>query len=201
MAEFKLEIVEGPDAGRQVELSGEPVEIGRDPSVGIELPADDLVSRRHARITPSRDGVTVEDLGSRNGTFVNGDEIYSPATLRPGDQVLVGVTVLQLHGPQEAVGATALRPVPAGLTAARPTPAPPAPEPEPEPDAAAARPPALAAAERRPDYVPDDLAAAPRRGGQLDSLLDVHTKSKARGAPLAIFVLVAIVVIIFLAVR
>jgi Inner membrane component of T3SS, cytoplasmic domain len=207
MSEYTLEIVEGPEAGRQVPLSAsEPLEIGREPGVGFELTNDDLVSRRHARLTPTTGGVIVEDLESRNGTFVNGDEIQTPAYLAPGSQLLIGVTVFELRTAAQAAGATAVRPIPSNLTALRPLPTPQAAVSPPR--AAPAAPPApapsgprLAAPARTPDYVPDDLVPRGRLGSQLDPLLDIHTKSKARAAPLAIIVLVAIVVIIFLAVR
>ena len=160
-------------------VENEAVEIGREDGIGVRVAQDDLVSRRHARLTPTADGVFVEDLESRNGTYVNGDEIFGKALLAPGGQLLVGVTVFQLHAGSGAAR-TAMRPIPSALTGSRPAP--------------------LAAAERKPDYVPDDLAAG-RRDVPLNPLLDVHTKSQARHAPLAIFVLVAVVVIIALALR
>jgi hypothetical protein len=162
-----------------VVVESEPVELGREDDAGVQLAQDELVSRRHARITPTADGVLVEDLGSRNGTFVNGDEIHGPAQLAPGGQLLVGVTVFELRaGP--GAPETAVRPVPGALTGVRPAP--------------------LAVEQRRPDYVPDDVATG-RREVPLNPLLDVHTKSQARHAPLALFVLVAVVVIIALALR
>jgi len=61
LPEYVLEIVEGPEAGRRIELSG-PLELGRDPSIGGSLPLDELVSRRHTRVTPVDDGARIEDL-------------------------------------------------------------------------------------------------------------------------------------------
>lgn len=58
--------------------------------------SDKLVSRRHARISPGGGGVTVEDLGSRHGTFLNGARIEAPTTAAAGDHILVGLTVLRL---------------------------------------------------------------------------------------------------------
>jgi len=152
-------------------VTGDRLEIGRDPSVGLVL-QDQLISRHHARITPVDGGAVAEDLGSLNGTFVNGDQIHSPTHLDPGDQVLVGVTVLQLRSADQiAAQPSAVRPVP----------------------------PALAAAERRPDFIAAELLK--EEPTALDSLLDVRTKGKARMAPLALFVLVVIVVLIYLATR
>lgn len=99
MAELSLEIVEGPDAGRRVDLV-EATEIGRQEGLGMVL-QDQLVSRRHARVAPVEGGATVEDLGSRNGTFVNGNKISGPTLATPGDQILVGVSVLQLRSPAQ----------------------------------------------------------------------------------------------------
>ena len=191
MADYVLEIVEGPEAGRMIPLAG-PVELGRDAGAGVALQQDELLSRRHVRITPEADGVLVEDLGSRNGTFVDGDQIYSPAHLAVDGQLLVGVTVLQLR--TAASGATALRPIPADFTVLRPLPAV-------QPDATTIRQvaPALAVPEAEPDYVPP--AALGQGASALFPLLDVHTKGKAKGAPIGIFVLVAFAVIIYFGLR
>jgi hypothetical protein len=151
----------------------------------VLITGDDLVSRHHARLTPDVGGVLVEDLDSRNGTFVNGDEIVGPAHLAPGGQLLVGVTLFELR-PAGGVPKTSVRAIPAGLTGLRPSPG----------DAPAP----LAVPPRAPDYVAPDAVPA-RRDVPLGGLLDVHTKSQARHAPLALFVLVAVVVIIALALR
>ena len=197
MADYVLEIVEGPEAGRMIPLSG-PVELGRDAAAGIALQQDELLSRRHVRITPEEDGVRVEDLNSRNGTFVDGDQIFSPAHVGVDGQLLVGVTLLQLRTAETAAsGATALRPIPAEFTAMRPLPA------APEAGATTIRQvaPGLAVPEAEPDYVPPAaLGVGPGAAG-LFPLLDVHTKGKAKGAPIGIFVLAAFAVIVYLALR
>jgi pSer/pThr/pTyr-binding forkhead associated (FHA) protein len=178
MSDITLEIVEGPGAGQQVELTG-PIEIGREQSAGLVL-EDDLVSRRHVRVTPAEGGAVAEDLGSSNGTFVNGEEIHAPTRLTPGDHLLVGVTVVELRSAaQVAVSPTAVRPRPAAL----------------------AEPPPLAIPEREPDYVPREVASAQPPKSALDSLRDTHTKSKAAAAPIAIFILVVFIVLIYLATR
>jgi len=194
--EFVLEIVEGPEAGRQIPLGG-PVELGRDPAAGAALLQDDLISRRHVRITPESDGARIEDLDSRNGTFVDGDQIFSPAHLAPGGQLLVGVSVLQLRTPTEAAGRTAMQPIPASLTSFRPLPAA-----QEAPAVTAVRQlPTLAMAEAEPDYVPANAYESGAAASALLPLLDAHTKGKARGAPLGLFVLVAFAVILYLALR
>ena len=89
MARYVLRIAGGSTDGRELELAG-PVEIGRDPAAGLALPDDQLVSSRHASVSPHADGAVVEDLGSRNGTFVNNvriaDADADTAGRRPPDR-------------------------------------------------------------------------------------------------------------------
>jgi pSer/pThr/pTyr-binding forkhead associated (FHA) protein len=186
VAELNLEIVEGAGAGRMVALTA-PLTVGRGRDADLVL-ADELVSRRHARVTPGGSGAVVEDLGSRNGTFVNGDLVNGPTRLVPGDQLQLGVTLVELRSARQvAERPSAVHPVP----------------------------PPLAVPVRAPDYLagvsetggeagppaPAPAAAEPARPAshELDPLLDSRTKGKARTAPLALFVLVALVVIIYLA--
>ncbi|HEV3091920.1 MAG TPA: FHA domain-containing protein [Candidatus Cybelea sp.] len=84
-----VEIVER--RGRRRQEGRPPFEIGRVGSAGIAL-ADAEVSRRHARVS-SHDGVVyVEDLKSRNGTFLNGRRITDAIEVREGDEIDVGTT-------------------------------------------------------------------------------------------------------------
>jgi pSer/pThr/pTyr-binding forkhead associated (FHA) protein len=100
MADLILEIVEGKDAGRQLELN-QPLDVGRDQGMPIALTEDTQVSRRHARIAPQNGVAVVEDLGSTNGTFVNDQPIHSPRPLSPGDQIRIGLTVLEVRSRQQ----------------------------------------------------------------------------------------------------
>lgn len=68
-------------------LAGETKSVGRDAGAGIALAAESSVSRSHARLVPEGDGYTVEDLGSSNGTFVNGVRLAAPTRLQRGDTV------------------------------------------------------------------------------------------------------------------
>jgi len=96
-AAFVVDIVAGPDAGREVELVGTLI-LGRDPSVGLALASDTQVSRLHARLALEDGEVSIEDLGSRNGTFVNGSLLPSGRIkLRDGDSFVTGSSVLELH--------------------------------------------------------------------------------------------------------
>jgi len=86
------------EPGRAFELAAAPVTIGRAAENTIALPADDYASARHARIEPLRDGVWVVDLGSTNGTTLNGRRIDGRERLQEGDVVRVGGTELRLAG-------------------------------------------------------------------------------------------------------
>jgi hypothetical protein len=97
MSDLILEIVEGPGAGEQVSLDGS-VEAGREAGLRLD---DRQASRRHARFSVQGGEVTVEDLGSTNGTYVNEQQISSARTLRPGDKVRLGLTVLELRTRQQ----------------------------------------------------------------------------------------------------
>lgn len=66
-----------------------PLVLGR--AAECDVPVDSpRASRRHARVTAEGDRAVLEDLGSKNGTFVNGERIDGPRTLRPGDRIEVG---------------------------------------------------------------------------------------------------------------
>src|SRR5688500_17943060 len=91
-----LEVVEGPDAGRQLPLDRE-VTIGRGEDADFVL-VDPHSSREHCQVIPVNGTATVKDLGSANGTFINSQEVVGQAELGPGDDLLVGVSVLELRG-------------------------------------------------------------------------------------------------------
>lgn len=83
----QLVVLVGHASGRRY-VVGTEIELGRGSGSPIEL-LDDGVSRRHARVRKTPAGYTIEDLGSRNGTFVNGERI-DDATLNFGDKIAVG---------------------------------------------------------------------------------------------------------------
>jgi len=78
--------------------------MGRQSGNDVVVP-DEQVSRRHAEIEERNGGLVVTDLGSSNGTFVNGTRITSAQTLQPGDTVQVGTTVLKVVGSPSSSGA------------------------------------------------------------------------------------------------
>ena len=91
-------VLDGPalPRGSTVEVK-ESTTVGRGPESGVRIDADDFASARHARIDPRPDGVWVADLGSTNGTFVNGARVTTERLLQPGDVLRVGQTELQLE--------------------------------------------------------------------------------------------------------
>jgi predicted component of type VI protein secretion system len=78
-------------------LDSRAVTVGRGSQNDIALDADDFASARHARIEPRRDGVWVEDIGSTNGTYVNGARLSKPRRLAAGDVIRVGSTDLRFE--------------------------------------------------------------------------------------------------------
>ena len=94
-------VIKGTDEGKQFELGGAAAGVGRESGNRIRL-TDTEASRRHAEFRPTKDGFRLADVGSANGTFVNGQPIKD-VLLRPGDQIQIGQTVLVFSaGPGEA---------------------------------------------------------------------------------------------------
>jgi hypothetical protein len=78
-------------------LDSHPLTIGRAVNNDVSMPDDEYASGRHARFEPRRDGVYVEDIGSTNGTFVNGIRLTRERKLTPGDMIRVGETDLRFE--------------------------------------------------------------------------------------------------------
>jgi hypothetical protein len=135
VADSSLVIHEGSAAGSEHPVHGELI-LGREQGSADLVLDDPGVSRRHARVLPENGGVIVEDLGSSNGTYVNGERITGPVELGAGDEVQLGATVLGVEG---GTTATALMPPGPPSTAEHPGPA------------------------RRPAQPPVSRRAAPRR--------------------------------------
>jgi ABC-2 type transport system ATP-binding protein len=116
VSDVRLHVVQGADAGAVFEISGTIV-CGRDASADLTL-QDDQISRRHVQFELEDGRLVIEDLGSTNGTFVNGALLGGPQVLRHGDRVQVGNTLLELVSP---AGATVVRtqpPIPVATPAA-----------------------------------------------------------------------------------
>src|SRR3954453_8984352 len=190
MAGEVLKVTAGNAAGQDIPLEQELV-IGRStPGLG-SLGGDSEISRVHARIYHDPSGqLIVEDLGSTNGTFVNGNRIAAATPVRSGDQVRVGQTTMTVAGGATegatTVGqvvpppAAASPPPPTAVAATPPTqPFQPAQPPPPGP------PPGGFPGQQQPGYAGGPIGGAPQRasGG-----------SKAPWIALAAVVLIALIV-------
>src|SRR4051794_13376051 len=115
---MQLTITSGPGAGRSVKVEGTEFTIGREAGVDLVL-QDGKASRRHAALRVLPDGrATLYDLGSSNGTFVNGRRIQS-TLLQGGEQIQIGDTLLVADG--AAAGAPAPSPQPPQPVPVQPT--------------------------------------------------------------------------------
>src|SRR3954466_13802858 len=93
-------VLQGPDHGRRFELPDAPALVGRD---SRQLPlTDNTVSRRHAELVPNEENWILRDLGSSNGTYINGQRVTNRYILKLGDQIRVGRT-LMVFGAQPGV--------------------------------------------------------------------------------------------------
>ena len=81
--------------GEEFGLDARPLTLGRGPQNDVSIDGDEFASARHVRVEPRRDGVWVSDVGSTNGTYVNGVRIDRPRKLAHGDVVRVGETELR----------------------------------------------------------------------------------------------------------
>ena len=77
---------------KEFELIKSEIIIGRDDSADVTIPAS-AVSRRHARLMLEGENYMLEDLGSSNGTFLNGEKLAGRRSLKPGDKIRLGQTI------------------------------------------------------------------------------------------------------------
>jgi S1-C subfamily serine protease len=142
-----LRVVRGAGQGRDI-APGDELVIGREADGDGRLDGEPALSRRHARITRNARGeLTIEDLGSLNGTRVNGEAISAATTLRAGDRIQLGETVLVVTDPADPAAQTPVAPSQETVIAQRPR-------------AAAPRP-----AAARPTPPPVPAPAVARKGG------------------------------------
>jgi hypothetical protein len=96
MAQFQLVMRSGPTPGASYPLEGDQLTIGRDSVNGVAI-NDAEISRKHARLTFQGGKYVIEDLGSTNGTFVNGQRLSGPFVLKSGDVVSFGEQIVLMY--------------------------------------------------------------------------------------------------------
>jgi len=91
----KLYIMEGPDRSQSIELKGTPIYVGRSSDNDIQM-KDKAVSRKHLKIFTRDNRYYLEDLESKNGTYVNGEQIHSGREIEidEGHPIVIGMSVL-----------------------------------------------------------------------------------------------------------
>jgi pSer/pThr/pTyr-binding forkhead associated (FHA) protein len=92
-SQYQLIMRSGPTPGAAFMLEGDQITIGRDPTNSITI-NDAEISRRHARLTFQGGKYILEDLGSTNGTFVNGQRLAGPRVLKSGEIVSFGEQIV-----------------------------------------------------------------------------------------------------------
>ena len=146
---YRLVIKAGGVIGTTYDLEVPELYLGRDVQNDIVVPEAE-VSRRHARLIRDGEVYLLEDLGSTNGTFINGKRLVAPHILRPGDEVQLGPNVVFVYervtDPNATVAVqaqtirSATRQIPQPPAQPQQEPAPPTPPPPPLPEAAAPEP-------------------------------------------------------------
>jgi len=94
--QYQLTMRSGPNPGTVYALDGDQISIGRDST--NEIPVNDAeVSRRHARLTFQGGKYVLEDAGSTNGTFVNGQRLTGPRVLKSGEVISLGEQIVFVY--------------------------------------------------------------------------------------------------------
>jgi pSer/pThr/pTyr-binding forkhead associated (FHA) protein len=165
---FRLVIRSGVDVGKEYILDKNEFIVGREQTADITV-SDPEISRRHARIFFQNGGYIIEDLGSTNGTFVNGQKISGPYLLRPGEVVNFGehVSVLfesvQVDPNATVVSSAAAPKAPIASAPAK------APLYTPPPAAPVSQPMASAPVAQQPFSAPVPQAAPAKKPGKTDT--------------------------------
>ena len=96
MSQFQFVMRSGPTPGVTFPLEGDQLIIGRDSSNSVAI-NDAEISRKHSRLSFQGGKYVLEDLGSTNGTFVNGQRLAGPVVLKPGDVVSLGEQIVLMY--------------------------------------------------------------------------------------------------------
>lgn len=101
--QYTLKFISGKYQGGEFPIAaGRELVLGRSNELDVVL-VEDMVSRKHARISFTNDNLLIEDLGSTNGTFVNGEKVKR-ARLKEGDRVLIGTSIARVEASDVAQG-------------------------------------------------------------------------------------------------
>ena len=167
MTQYQLTMQSGPTPGKVFPLEGDNITIGREPDNGVAI-ADQEVSRKHSKLVLQNGQYVISDLGSTNGTFVNGQRVDSEHILASGEIISLSEQINLLFEavvPAFQADPNATMMSPGRAMAATPPPMPmPAPTPEPEPTPMTASAPAFTPAPV-PAPVPSQAAKAPAKSG------------------------------------
>jgi len=105
---YQLVMRSGPNPGKTYPLNKNEISIGRDTTNDVII-NDAEVSRKHAHIVSQGGGFVLEDLGSTNGTFVDGQRLMGPHQLRSGEMIMLGENIsLAFEAPQIDPNATVI---------------------------------------------------------------------------------------------
>jgi pSer/pThr/pTyr-binding forkhead associated (FHA) protein len=96
-----LVVVSGTDLARQITVPFNGIVLGRDARLGPPFSTDEYISRSHVWVRRQGDGVEVTDLGSANGTYVNGTRVRAPTRMQDSDMLRIGRIQLKLAAPGE----------------------------------------------------------------------------------------------------
>ena len=116
---YALRFISGKYQGGEYPLAeGQEIVIGRSSELDMVL-VEEMVSRKHARIALTDGVISIDDMGSTNGTFVNGEKVQQ-GTLREGDRVLIGTNILKVvAAPQDAEARANLKAMAVGRVTAK----------------------------------------------------------------------------------
>ena len=113
-----LIIENGQMAGQRWLVDSDSVIIGREVGVAHLLLPERQVSRKHAMIERTESGFVLVDLGSKNGTFLNGKEVHDPQKLQDGDEIQIALCVKIAFVGSDATAPLNARPISQGIRAA-----------------------------------------------------------------------------------
>jgi hypothetical protein len=131
-AQFQFVMRSGPNAGKVFPLEALEIFVGREASNGVSI-NDAEISRKHAKLNLHGSAYVIQDLGSTNGSFVNGQRITGTQVLNPGDTVSFGENIVLVYETAQDPNATIISSAQAPKTLAPVRKAVPSPAPAPSP--------------------------------------------------------------------